>query len=129
MDLGMAGQNLLDERAAGAGHAEHEDRSGRGIARPGEAVEQSGVEQLGDEPESALIGRFVVIDFAAFQGIALEQMLEGARIVADVFQRLAEREVDVRHLLGGQTAGVGGKRFQRGEIGIARAKGFEIARL
>ena len=74
----------------------------------------------------SLIGRFVVIDFAAFQGIALEPMLEGAPIVADVFQRLAERKVDVQHLVGRQAAGVGGKRFERGEIGIAGAKGFQI---
>ena len=51
-----------------------------------------------------LAGRFVVIDFAAFQSIALEPMLEGALIVADVFQRLAERKVDVQHLAGRQAA-------------------------
>ena len=56
-----------------------EDRNRRGIAHAGEAIQQAGVEQLGDEPESLLMGRFVVIDFAALQGIALEQMLEGAR--------------------------------------------------
>ena len=126
MDLRVAGQNLLDERAAGTGHADDEDWHRRGIAHPAEAIEQAGVEPLGDGRKSSLMGRFIVMDFAALQSIALEQMLEGARIVADVFERLAEREVDVQHLAGRQTVGVGGKRFERGEIGIARAKGFEI---
>ena len=53
-------------------------------------------------------------------------MLEGAAIVADVFECLAERKVDIQHLAGRQTAGVGGKRLERGEIGIAGAKGFQI---
>ena len=34
--------------------------------------------------------------------------------------------MDVQHLAGRQTVGVGGKRLERGEIGIAGAKGFQI---
>ena len=77
-------------------------------------------------PESSLIGRFVVIDFAAFQSISLEQMLEGPPIVSDVFECLAEREVDVHHLVGRQTVGVGCQRLERGEIGVVRVKGLQI---
>ena len=122
----MAGQDLLDQRAAGTGHAEHEDRNWRRIAHAAEAIQQAGVEHVGNGPENLLTGRFIVIDFAALEGIALEQMLEGAAIVADVFERLAEREVDVQHLAGRQTVGVGGQRLERGEIGIAGAKGLQI---
>ena len=100
--------------------------AGEGSPTPRKRSQQPGVEHLGDEPEISLIGRFVVMDVAAFQGIALEQMLEGLPIVADVFERLAEAEVDVDHLAGRQTAGIGGKRFERGEIGIAGAKGLQI---
>ena len=99
---------------------------GRRIARSGKALQQAGVEQLGDVPESLLIGRFVVMDFAALQSIALKQMLEGARIVADVFQRLAERKVDIQHLAREGDGRVGGQCLERGEIGIARAKGLQI---
>ena len=77
--------------------------AGEGSPAAAKAVEQAGVERVGNEPESSLTGRFVVIDFAAFQSIALEPMLEGAAIVADVFERLAERKVDVHHLVGGQS--------------------------
>ena len=66
--------SVLPER----GMPSDEDRSRRGIAHPAEAIQQAGVEQLGNQPESSLTGRFVVIDFAAFQSIALEPMLEGA---------------------------------------------------
>ena len=63
VDLGMAGQDLLDERAAGAGHAEDEDRHRRGIARRCQAVEQVGRRTLGNQPEISLIVRFVVMRF------------------------------------------------------------------
>ena len=104
-----------------------EDRHRRGIARRRQS-DRAGWRRTrsATSRKVSLTGRFVVIDFAALQSIALEQMLEGAPIVADVFERLAERKVDVQHLAGRQTAGVGGKRFERGEIGIAGAKGLQI---
>ena len=55
-------------------------------------------------------------------------MLKGAAIVADVFECLAEGEVDIDSILpGGRRLGAGGQRFERGKIGIARAKGFQFA--
>ena len=100
--------------------------TGEGSPTPRKRSSRLESNTFGNEPEVLLIGRFVVIDFAALQSIALEQMLEGAWIVADVFQRLAERKVDVQHLAGRQTVGVGGQRFERGEIGIVCAKGLQI---
>ena len=79
VDLWVAGQNLLDERAAGTGHADDEDRRLRGIAHPAEAIKQRGVEQFGREPKISLLGCFIVMDRAALERIALEQMFEGAR--------------------------------------------------
>ena len=103
LDLGMAGQNLLDERAAGTGHAEHEDRNRRGIAHRGKAIEQRGVECLGNERDRFLQpGRFVELHFAPLQRIAPQPMLEGARIVANVFERLAQGKVDVDSVAGRQ---------------------------
>ena len=55
----MAGQNLLDQRAAGTGHADDEDGHRRGIARHRKAVKQAGVERVGDplEPLPYDLGR------------------------------------------------------------------------
>ena len=91
---------------------------------PRENGRKAPVECGGHATKVLLVGRFVVVDLAAFQGIAPEQVLEGTRVVADVFQGLAERKVDVRHLVGRQAVGIGGKCLERGEIGIAGAKGL-----
>ena len=72
LHLRMAGQDLLDERAAGTRHAEDEDRHRRGIARAGQAIEQRGVEAVGNLSEVALTAWFVVLDFLAPQRIALK---------------------------------------------------------
>ena len=88
LNLRVAGQNLLDERAAGSGHADDEDGNGRGVADPGKAVQQVLVEPLGDGLEGALISCFIVRDFAALESIALEKMLEGTLVVARVFEAL-----------------------------------------
>ena len=44
VDLRVAGQNLLNERAAGTGHADDENWNGRGIAHPSQAIQQACVE-------------------------------------------------------------------------------------
>ena len=124
VDLWMAGQNLFDQRAAGTRHAENEDRRRRRIAHAGKASEQVRVERVDDQSVGVRIGRFVIFDFAASEGIALEEVLKGAWIIADVFQRLAQGKMDELHLRRRDPARVGGQRLEGGQIGIARAKGL-----
>ena len=73
LDLRVTGQDLLDERAAGTGHAEDEDWRLRGIAQAGETIEQPGVERLGDEPELLLTGHFIVRDFVRRSALAVSK--------------------------------------------------------
>ena len=53
-------------------------------------------------------------------------MLEGSRVVADVFECFAQGKMNVLPLAGGQVAGVGGQCFQCGQVGVARAKGLQV---
>ena len=50
-----------------------------------------------------------------------------ARIVADVVQRLGQREVNVVHLAARNAAGIGGQCFQRGQVGIGGGEFFRLS--
>ena len=129
VDLWVAGQNLLDERAAGAGHADDEDRCLRGIAHPAEAIEQRTVVQFGGEPKISLLGCFIVMDLAAFEGIALEQMFEGARVVAVSSSALPSAKWIYSRSPGGKRSGSAASASSAARSGSPGRKVFRFARL
>ena len=101
MNLRMAGQDLLHQCAARTRHADDEHRNRRGIARLVEAIEQRPVEYCGNALEKLELGRFLVVDMAAFECIAFTQMFKGAGIITGVFVRFRQSEMDVRRPVGG----------------------------
>ena len=122
---GVAGQDLLDQGAAGARHAQNEDRRGRGIAHVGQAPEELGIEHAGDLVVERSAGRLVVDDFFSLQRVSLEPLLEGTIVLADVLEGFAQGEMQAKRLAGGQTLAVGGQPLERGEIGVAGLKSFQ----
>src|SRR5258708_28679410 len=89
-DLRMAGENLLDQSGARARQAEDEHRYRGGIAEPAFLFQQSGAEHPSDAIEALQRLRLVVDDLLPLERIALQEMAEGPRLVADVGQSSAE---------------------------------------
>ena len=94
----MAGQNLLDERAARTRHSKHENGNRRRIALTREAMKQVLVEGCGHSLEESKDTRLVVMDLASFQGIAFSHMLEGAFVILAIVEGFRCGKVDI-HLL------------------------------
>ena len=62
VDLGVAGEDLLDQGRAGTGHADDEDRPGRIESRAGQPLEEGGGEGVDDGVDEApVVGRAVGI--------------------------------------------------------------------
>ena len=121
----MAGKNLLDKRAAGAGHAEDEDRQAGGIARVGHSLQQAGVKNLPDSLNEPGVVRRVVTALVSLQFVAREPLRKGAIVLADVVQRFAQRGMNVEHRAGRQPVATGGQGFERPEVGLAGTEGFQ----
>ena len=92
----MGGENLLDQRRAGARHADDEDRRRRPRPLVGEPVEQRGGESGGDLSEELFRRVGAVGRDRALHPVAFVQMTERRRRVAEVEVGLAERKMQ-RH--------------------------------
>ncbi len=118
VDLGMGGQDLLDQGAARARHAD--DQHGRGIRIPLalHAVQEGAVEGVGDLVQFAQDGGFVVMEGPALQGVGEPELLERAGMIAGVGEGLAEREAEFDLPLDRERPRLG-KALHRGDMGIA----------
>ena len=124
MDLGVAGEDLLDEGAAGARHAEDEDRQAGGIAHAGIALEEGLIEDmlhLGRSPGEilqCLVGRHLPRHlaegddhlgrrFAVDPGQGLVQHIVAPLQMQEGLVRLALRLVDIAQRDPGRGAVIG----------------------
>ena len=94
----MAGENLFDQRRSGAGQADDEHR-----VRRRTPARQTG-DELGREQRDGAIHRAaglagVVGQRSAAQVVGGEVMVERRSGIADILQRLGEREVEVKAIL------------------------------
>src|SRR5450755_3485861 len=126
---GVARQDLLQQRGAGARHADDEQRDRGWIAATTFRLHQAGREQIPDLLESRQRLLLIIADLAALEPVARKQVSERPLVLLDIRERLAEREmqrdlcvlVERRCVLsqllqGGQPRVVGGKASQAGKI-------------
>src|ERR1700722_15925290 len=110
MNLRVAGENLLDKSAPGAGHSKHENRNCRGIALSLKALEQAAVEHRGNALKQIENRLFLVVHLAALQSIALSQMFKSEGIISHVVERFGQSKMGIDGLVRGQI-GAAGQRF------------------
>jgi hypothetical protein len=125
LDQRVAGQDLFDQGRAGARHAHDEDRVRRGRAETGTLMEEfRGIDFRGAlQAGAGGVGR--IRHPRQAQRVARAVMLEGGRVLVAVFQRLAQREVQVQAVLGVQVAALQ-LRAHPGDVGIVEAEGLEV---
>src|SRR5579862_139290 len=99
MNLRMAGKNLLDERASGARHAQHEHGRRGWMALSLQAIEQAAIEYFANALEQLERVRFLIIGLLVFQCIALAQMFKSPSVISNVIQRFRQRKMDVVRLI------------------------------
>ena len=124
LDRPMAGKDLFDQRRSRAGHAEHEDR----VVRSGAAA--IGREQIGGHCGDGAVDRRR--DFLAAIGLGLQPqpvrrliMSEGGGMVFRIVHRLAQREVEVEAVVGGDRR-VGQRTLHRGDVGGVEPDRLEV---
>ena len=98
-DQGVRGQDLLDERRSRPRHAHDEHRRRPRVGRLACAADQFRGEDVLDAMEQFDAVRLVHSQPFAMQRIAADQMLETARLLSHVGQRLAEGEMQHAFLL------------------------------
>ena len=91
----MAGQDLLYQRRSRARHADDEHRCRRRIARATPVAHQFRGEHRADPLDQAQRHRFVISDAPALQRIACKEVMKRPFVLADILQRLAQREVQM----------------------------------
>ncbi len=121
VNLRMAGQYLLDQRAAGTRHANDENRRRRRIPFTSKTVEHTG-SPLEMPGHSSLI----VIDLTAFRSVSSAQLLEGPCVISGVVEGLCQCEVDERGFARRANRRAGASASSAFQIRVALLKGLDM---
>ena len=98
---GVARQDLLDQRRAGARQADDEDRIGRLRSRGRARAAKNSRREHGVERRTWSVVSSASYGTASWRSaVALGVVVEGLRVLRRVLERLAEREVEVEAVLG-----------------------------
>ena len=122
-NLGMAGEDLLHERAPGARHAQNKERDIRGIAETRLAAHELGRHHLADAVEEPEHLPLLVGDLLPLERTALQHVLEGLSVALEIAVRLAEREMELHLVVFGKRRHLLGELLHRQQIRVVR--GFE----
>ena len=121
----MARQDLFDQRRPRARHAQDEHRIGSIAALPG-ARGKERRRGHGDGAIHELCGLIGTIsELGAAQRVARRIVRKGRLHRSAIFERLAQREVEVEAVLLGHSVTLQ-RGLHRGDIGIAELDGFEV---
>ena len=121
----VTGKNLLDQGRPRTRHAQDEDRIGRGAALPGPVREER--RRIERDRTVNVAGGFVgiVVQLLAAQGVPIAVVRKSCVRLAAIFERLAQRKVEVEAVFRGKFG-----RFERGlhhrDILGSEAIGLEI---
>ena len=103
----MARENLFDQSRAGSGQAKDEDRLFRRPAGPFTLRKELRCEQLFRPQHLGVVCVCIVDGVGVAQRCAARVVVEGSRVVALVFERLAQRIVQVKPIVGRQIGPTG----------------------
>ena len=121
----MAGKYLLDQGAAGTGHAKHKNRNWRGVAHSLEAFEQAAVEYRGDTVEKFANSQLIILNLPAFQIIAFAQMVKGSCVISTVIEGFSQCEMDMQCVFCGQIIPLG-QFFKCCQVGITMTESLDF---
>ncbi len=128
-DIGMAGEDLLDQGAARAGHADDQDGGGPRIPCRPHARLEALAEQVRQTLELLQRGHLVVAEGRPLQPVRLGELLEGPIDIAGVAKRLRQGEAQLDAALGGKAGGAGRELLHLGQDRVAlgeTAQGGEV---
>ena len=119
----MAGQDLLHERAAGAGHADNEIGTGEGSPPwpDGPTIRRRTFRESAETLALAASGR---IQFRGARRVPLLPLGKGAIVLADVLQGFAQGKVTKTLLFWGRRAGL--VNVELDQLGIAGTKRRDV---
>jgi hypothetical protein len=124
-DARVRRQDLLDERGAGARQAHHEYRIRRRIAEASALCEEFRREQALRTLDVRVVLVGVVANHLPSQVVALTIVLERLGVLARVFERLAERELEMKPVVGRQR---GARRAARALLWVCAGENRNVLR-
>ena len=120
MNPGVTGDDLLDQRGAGAGHSQYEDRQMRGVAAAAQPVHRCHIEIAHDRVDAPCGFVRVIVESGTLQPVSLEEIRKGFCVIADIVIALAQCEMQAHRIFAGQRCCAVSCRFidrnQRGQI-------------
>src|SRR6056297_217731 len=121
----MRGQYLLQQRTAGARHADDEYRIVRRRARTRQAAEQTGAAVLLLSGKFPRQGVGVVVTGAALESVALGITGKGVGEIPPILERFSQGEAEENPIRGGEV-GILQKPVHYSNIAIVKAVGLQI---
>ena len=123
-DFGVAGQDLFDERAPRARHADDEDRSPRPFALAGMGAHDIRRKGRPHAVHDLELGCLVIVHLLEFERVAVEQMPERLAIASKVRIRLAESKVQIDLFVAVERGHVARQFLHREDMRILRRQFF-----